>query len=69
MLMLVIFELCDDGSYMLGCMLCVFDLFDGFGESNNLEWKIVVYNSDGELVVLNGFIGFCWGEKGKWNFE
>lgn len=68
MLMLVMLEECD-GYYAVGCMLCAVDLVDVLGQENNLEWKIVVFNINGEMVALNGFIGFCWGEKGKWNFE
>lgn len=69
MSMLVMLEFRDDGSYVFGRMIRVFDLVDGLGESNNSQWKIVVVNIVGELVVSNGSIGFRWGEKGKWNLE
>lgn len=69
MLMLVCLECCDDGCLVVGCFLCVSEL-GGLGEVNNLDWKILVYDENsGQIVVFNGLIGFCWGEKGCWNIE
>ncbi len=43
--------------------------FDGnLGESNNPEWKTVVFDKKSQsFVAPNGSIGFRWGEDGKWN--
>jgi nitrate reductase alpha subunit len=43
--------------------------FDGnLGETNNPEWKTIVYDGKaGAFVAPNGSIGFRWGEEGKWN--
>ncbi|WP_305778755.1 nitrate reductase subunit alpha [Novimethylophilus kurashikiensis] len=43
--------------------------FDGaLGETNNPEWKTIVYDeSTQSFVAPNGSIGFRWGENGKWN--
>jgi nitrate reductase / nitrite oxidoreductase, alpha subunit len=43
--------------------------FDGaMGETNNPEWKTVVFDRKSFcFVVPNGSIGFRWGEEGKWN--
>jgi respiratory nitrate reductase, alpha subunit len=43
--------------------------FDGaLGESNNPEWKTIVYDENSKsFVAPNGSIGFRWGEEGKWN--
>ena len=43
--------------------------FDGnLGESNNPEWKTVVFDKKSKsFVAPNGSIGFRWGEDGKWN--
>ncbi len=45
--------------------------FDGaFGETNNPEWKTVVFDEIGKrFVVPNGSIGFRWGEEGRWNTQ
>jgi len=43
--------------------------FDGtLGESNNPEWKTVVYDEVSKSYVCpNGSVGFRWGEDGRWN--
>ena len=43
--------------------------FDGaLGESNNTEWKTVVFDKKSQsFVAPNGSVGFRWGEDGKWN--
>ena len=44
------------------------DFDGGMGESNNPEWKTVVYDETTQAFVApNGSIGFRWGEEGKWN--
>jgi nitrate reductase alpha subunit len=43
--------------------------FDGnMGESNNPEWKTIVFDEkSNSFVVPNGSVGFRWGEDGRWN--
>ncbi|MBF0268756.1 MAG: nitrate reductase subunit alpha [Alphaproteobacteria bacterium] len=43
--------------------------FDGaLGESNNPDWKTIVYDEiTKSFVAPNGSVGFRWGEEGKWN--
>ena len=43
--------------------------FDGdLGETNNPDWKTIVYDETSRsFVAPNGSIGFRWGEDGKWN--
>ncbi len=43
--------------------------FDGaLGETNNPEWKTIVFDEkSNRFVAPNGSIGFRWGEDGKWN--
>ncbi len=43
--------------------------FDGaLGQTNNPEWKTIVYDEKtSSFVAPNGSIGFRWGENGKWN--
>ena len=43
--------------------------FDGaLGETNNPDWKTIVYDEKSKTFVApNGSIGFRWGEEGKWN--
>ncbi len=43
--------------------------FDGaLGETNNPEWKTIVYDEKSQAFVApNGSIGFRWGEDGRWN--
>ncbi|MBV4411347.1 nitrate reductase subunit alpha [Enterobacteriaceae bacterium YMB-R22] len=67
--MLVLLEPHEGGFYAPGRLLRASDLVDNLGEANNPQWKTVAFNSQGELVVPNGSIGFRWGEKGKWNLE
>ncbi len=43
-------------------------------QSNNPEWKTVAYDTNGNVVLPNGSIGFRWGaegraDQGKWNLE
>ncbi|MDD5329167.1 MAG: molybdopterin-dependent oxidoreductase, partial [Sulfuricella sp.] len=43
--------------------------FDGaLGETNNPDWKTIVYDEKSKsFVAPNGSVGFRWGEEGKWN--
>jgi nitrate reductase alpha subunit len=44
------------------------DLDGALGETNNPDWKTIVYDEKSKsMVVPNGSIGFRWGEEGKWN--
>jgi nitrate reductase alpha subunit len=44
------------------------DLDGALGETNNPDWKTIVYDEKSKsMVVPNGSIGFRWGEDGKWN--
>ena len=44
------------------------DFVGNLGESNNPDWKTVVFDSKTKsFVAPNGSIGFRWGEDGKWN--
>jgi nitrate reductase alpha subunit len=44
------------------------DFVGSLGESNNPDWKTVVFDSKSKsFVAPNGSIGFRWGEDGKWN--
>ena len=44
------------------------DLDGALGETNNPDWKTIVYDEKSKsFVVPNGSIGFRWGEEGKWN--
>ena len=49
--------------------------FDGhLDQNNNPEWKTVAYDTNGNVVLPNGSIGFRWGaegrhDQGKWNLE
>jgi nitrate reductase / nitrite oxidoreductase, alpha subunit len=50
------------------------DFPGGLGQDNNLEWKTVALDEDGDVVVPQGAIGFRWGpdgraDKGQWNLE
>ncbi len=54
--------------YVSGRFLRASDFDSNMGESNNPEWKTVVFDSkSGAFVVPNGSLGFRWGEEGKWN--
>ena len=37
------------------------------GETNNPDWKTIVFDEKASPLLPNGSIGFRWGEKGKWN--
>ena len=44
------------------------DLNGALGETNNPEWKTIVFDEKTKTFVApNGSIGFRWGEEGKWN--
>ena len=44
------------------------DLDGALGETNNPDWKTIVFDEKSKsIVVPNGSIGFRWGEEGKWN--
>ena len=44
------------------------DFAGNLGETNNPEWKTIVYDEKTKsFVAPNGSIGFRWGEEGKWN--
>jgi nitrate reductase alpha subunit len=44
------------------------DFDGGLGESNNPEWKTIVYDAKTKsFVAPNGSVGYRWGEEGKWN--
>ena len=50
------------------------DIQDQLGQQNNPEWKTVAFDTDGQVVLPNGSIGFRWGpeggpDQGKWNLE
>jgi len=45
-----------------------------FGEMNNADWKTLAMDTDGNVVLPNGSIGFRWGpedrsDTGRWNLE
>jgi nitrate reductase alpha subunit len=57
-----------DDKLVSGRFLRASDFDNNMGESNNPEWKTVVYDSKAKaFVVPNGSVGFRWGEEGKWN--
>lgn len=67
--MLVRLEKRADGRLVPERFLRASDL-SGLGEANNPEWKTLACDeSNGEITIPNGSIGFRWGEKGKWNLE
>ncbi|OGS97839.1 MAG: nitrate reductase subunit alpha [Gallionellales bacterium RIFCSPLOWO2_12_FULL_59_22] len=44
------------------------DFANNLGETNNAQWKTIVYDEKSKsFVAPNGSIGFRWGEEGKWN--
>ncbi len=44
------------------------DFTGNLGETNNPEWKTIVFDEKTKsFVAPNGSIGFRWGEEGKWN--
>jgi nitrate reductase alpha subunit len=58
----------ENGSYVTDRMLRASDFDGALGETNNPEWKTIVYDETrGAFVAPNGSIGFRWGEEGKWN--
>ncbi|WP_335342967.1 nitrate reductase subunit alpha [Sedimenticola selenatireducens] len=58
----------DGDRYVSGRFLRATDFDKNLGESNNPEWKTVVYDEVSKaFVVPNGSVGFRWGEEGKWN--
>lgn len=54
--------------YVSDCFLRASDFDGGLGESNNPDWKTIVFDAKtNSFVVPNGSIGFRWGEEGRWN--
>ncbi len=65
--MLVMLDKRED-HYTTGRFLRASDLSDQAQQSNNPEWKTLVYDAQGKRIVCpNGSVGFRWGEEGKWN--
>ncbi|HUI18764.1 MAG TPA: nitrate reductase subunit alpha [Alphaproteobacteria bacterium] len=57
-------------SYVPGRFLRASDFAGALGQSNNADWKPVLYDAGSHKAVLpRGSVGFRWGEKGKWNLE
>lgn len=58
----------ENGTYVTDRLLRASDFDGALGETNNPDWKTIVYDEKGgAFVVPNGSIGFRWGEEGKWN--
>lgn len=58
----------DGDRYVSDRYLRAADFDGGLGETNNPEWKTIVFDAgSGAFVVPNGSMGFRWGEDGKWN--
>ncbi len=56
--------------YVPGRTLRASDFSEHLGETENPEWKPVVFDeNDGKVVIPNGTIGSRWDESGKWNLE
>ncbi|HUW49576.1 MAG TPA: nitrate reductase subunit alpha [Sulfuricella sp.] len=54
--------------YVTDRLLRASDFNGAMGETNNPDWKTIVYDEKTKaFVVPNGSIGFRWGEEGKWN--
>lgn len=54
--------------YITDRFLRASDFDDQRGESNNPEWKTIVFDEISQCYVApNGSIGFRWGEEGRWN--
>jgi nitrate reductase alpha subunit len=54
--------------FVSGRYLRASDFDANLGETNNPEWKTIVYDEKTRAFVApNGSIGFRWGEDGKWN--
>ena len=47
------------------------DFADQLGQDNNPDWKTVAWDSEGNVAVPGGSVGFRWGDadKGRWNLE
>jgi len=50
------------------------DRTNEFGEMNNADWKTLAMDTDGNVVLPNGSVGFRWGpegrsDTGRWNLE
>ena len=50
------------------------DLQNGLEQDNNPDWKTLAFDTQGNVVLPNGSIGFRWGaegrkDEGKWNLE
>ncbi len=57
-----------DGAYVSDRFLRASDFDGALGETNNPEWKTIVYDEASKsFVAPNGSIGYRWGEDGKWN--
>lgn len=57
-----------DGGYTSDRTLRASDFKDKMGQSNNPDWKTIVYDEKTKAFVCpNGSMGFRWGEEGKWN--
>lgn len=55
-------------AYVTDRMLRASDFDGALGETNNPDWKTIVFDRKScTFVVPNGSIGFRWGEEGKWN--
>ena len=58
----------ENGTYVSDRMLRASDFDGALGETNNPDWKTIVYDEKSSAFVApNGSIGFRWGEEGKWN--
>lgn len=65
--MQVILEPFEQG-YVAGRFLRASDFDNALEQTNNPEWKTIVYDQASQSFVCpNGSIGFRWGEAGKWN--
>jgi nitrate reductase alpha subunit len=57
-----------EGAYVTDRNLRASDFDGAMGETNNPEWKTVVFDTKSQsFIAPNGSIGFRWGEDGKWN--
>ncbi|MHB9118597.1 MAG: nitrate reductase subunit alpha [Burkholderiales bacterium] len=55
-------------AYVSDRFLRASDFDGGLGETNNPDWKTIVYDEKSKsFLAPNGSIGFRWGEEGKWN--
>ncbi|MDH4273624.1 MAG: molybdopterin-dependent oxidoreductase, partial [Gammaproteobacteria bacterium] len=54
-----------EGQYIMGRMLRASDLHGNLGQTNNPEWKTIVFDKKSSTFVApNGSVGFRWGEVG-----